>query len=485
MEMSYDLLVIGGGAAGLTAAGLGASFGAKTLLVEEDRLGGDCTWTGCVPSKALLKSAHDARITENGTLGNAPDDGTRFAGAMRRARRIRREIYDDADAPEHLQEFGVEVKSGHARLVASHFAEIEREAETGTPEQVEADRVVLATGGQPAPPPLDGLANVDYLTNETLFELEERPERAAVLGGGPIGTEMAQALQRLGVQVTVLERSGRILGNDHPRLAGMLQERLAEEGVTYRLGASVRRVEPAEGGPRAATIHYEQDGEHRTCTVDALLVATGRRPRTGGLGLDAAGVDYDDSGIAVDDRCRTSAGPIWAVGDVTGRYQFTHMSEHMAKVAVTNAILKVPQKIDAGRVPWVTYTDPELAHVGQTERELKDDGTGYETYRFPLGRLDRAVCEGRDQGEIRLYATAWRGQILGASVLAPRAGELIGTVAVAMKSGASLATISDTIFPYPTYGQGVRRAADQWYAQKQRPWLVRSIQTVFGYDGPV
>lgn len=232
-------------------------------------------------------------------------------------------------------------------------------------------------------------------------------------------------------------------------------------------------------------MHLEQQGATQTVHVDALLVATGRRPNVENLGLEAAGVEYGKQGLAVDDRCRTSQSHIYAAGDVTGRYQFTHMSEHMAKVAVTNALLKVPQKIDEEGVPWVTYTAPELAHVGATEVQLQEDGARYETYRFPLERLDRAVSEGKAQGEVRVYATKWTGKILGADVLAPRAGELIGTLAVAMKAGVSLAKVSDTIFPYPTFGQGVRRAADQWYAEKQYPWLVQGIQKVFGYSGEV
>ena len=484
MNDACDLIVIGGGAAGLTAAGLGASFGAKTVLVEQDRLGGDCTWTGCVPSKALLRSAETAHEGE-APAGEEGQGERRFLEAMRRARHIRQEIYEDADAPENMEELGVDVRSGHARLMGPHTAEIDEGVST---RRLEADYVILATGGRPAAPPIDGLKDVSYLTNETLFELEEQPAHLAVLGAGPIGTEMAQAFRRLGSEVTVLERAGRILQHDHPRLAGMLREALEAEGVTYRLGAGIERVEPAPGDRnegRGAVIQYEQSGQTHTLSVDALLVAAGRRPNVEGLGLEAAGVDFDENGITVSERCRTSRRHIYAAGDVTGRYQFTHMSEHMAKVAVTNALLKAPQKIDAGRVPWVTYTDPELAHVGKTEEELREEGTRYEVYRFPLDRLDRAFCEGRTRGEIRVYATKWTGKIRGASVLAPRAGELIGTVAVAMKAGASLAKISDTIFPYPTYGQGVRRAADQWYAQKQKPWLVRGLQRVFGYDGPV
>jgi len=481
MSYDYDLIVIGGGAAGLTASGLGASFGAKTLLVEQDRLGGDCTWTGCVPSKTLLKSAsvaHRMRRADAYGLPNREPD-VDFEQVMEHVRETRRHVYEDADAPENLEEFGVEVQHGAARFTDPHALAIE--TEDGSTLRRSARHVVIAAGGRPAAPPIDGLEEVNYHTTETLFEMREQPKRLAVLGAGPIGTEMAQAFARLGTEVTVIDRADGILQHDNRELAGRLRAVLDGEGVRYVLGADVRNVSEDED---AVTVTVD-DGERRLVTADALLVATGRRPNTQGLGLNAAGVAYDEQGVTVDDRCRTSRRHIFAAGDVTGRYQFTHMSEHMAKVAASNALLKVPQSIDSGRVPWVTYTDPELAHVGATEAQLRDEEASFEMYRFPFDRLDRAATEHETTGRIKVFATAWRGKIKGASVLGARAGELIGTFALAMKTGATLRQISDTIFPYPTYGQGVRRAADQWYAQKQRPWLVRGLQRVFGYRGPV
>lgn len=481
MSYDYDLLVLGGGAAGLTAAGLAASAGAKTLLVERHRLGGDCTWTGCVPSKTLLHAAslaHRARTAEAvGIRAGEPE--VDFGAVMEHVRSTRRRIYEEADTPERLAEFGIETTHATARFADSHTVELE--TETGG-RSVTARKIIVATGGHPQLPPIDGVEEVNHLTTETLFELEERPDRLAIIGAGPIGTEIAQAFQRLGSQVTVIEQANRILTKDHAELARSLRGVLENEGVAYRLGAAIERVDEVDGTISITLMHDEKLMEVQ---ADALLVAAGRRPNVDGLGLKSAGVDYSERGISVDERCRTSQRHIFAIGDVTGRYEFSHMSEHMAKVAATNAVLKVPMKIDRHRVPWVTYTDPELAHVGRTERSLKDGGSRYETYRFPMERLDRAVCEGATTGWIRIYATKWTGAILGADVLGPRAGELIGTIALAMRSGTSMRTISDTIFPYPTYGQGVRRAADQWYARKQKPWLVKGLQRVFGYDGPV
>lgn len=481
MSDSYDLVVIGGGAAGLTAAGLGASAGARTLLIEKDRLGGDCTWTGCVPSKTLLRSARAAQVVRDGHRYGLHDrlPSADFGAVMRRVRDTCQAIYEEAEAPENLAAFGIEVRFGTARFLNPHLIQIEHEGEA---DMVEARYVVIATGGRASAPPIPGLGDVDYLTSNTLFELKKQPERLGIIGAGPIGTEMAQAFQRLGTQVTVLERADRMLLHDHPALTAMLQQQLESEGVRYLFEADIERVEK-DGAE--THIQIRNDGTMQSVRVDALLVATGRRPDVDLLGLEAAGVEYTNKGITVNDRCRTSRKHIYAAGDVTGRYPFTHMGEHMAKVAVSNALLKVPKKIDAGRVPWVTYTDPELAHIGATEAQLQEENARYETYRFPLDRLDRAICEGETQGEIRIYATKWTGKILGADVLSPRAGELIGTLAVAMKAGASLAKISDTLFPYPTFGLGVRRAADQWYAQKQRPWLVRGLQMIFGYKGPV
>ena len=472
---SYDLVVIGGGAAGLTASGIGASLGARTLLVEKERLGGDCTWTGCVPSKTLLAQAH--RHHQARRLRARSDAG--FSEVMQNVRSTRQHVYEEADAPENIEAFGVEVEAGWASLLNPHRLKIEREKAA---REVHAGCVVLATGGRSSAPPVEGLEETGYLTSDSLFELEAQPDRMAVIGAGPVGTEMAQAFQRLGTEVTVLEQADRILPNDHPRLSGQLQDALEKEGVTYLMEVDIQRVEEAG---EDTLIYLEQGGREQTLAVDAVLVATGRRPNVKRLGLEAAGVEHTQRGITVDDRCRTSQKHIFAAGDVTGRYQFTHMSEHMGRLAAMNALLKVPQSIDAGRVPWVTYTDPELAHVGAAQAELDEEGASYETYCFPLDRLDRAVCEHNETGEIRIYAKKWTGKILGADVLSPRAGEMIGTVAVAMKSGGTLRHLADTIFPYPTYGQGVRRAADQWFARKQKPWLVRIIQKVFGYSGPV
>ena len=474
----YDLVVIGAGAAGLTAAGIGTNLGVKTLLIERARLGGDCTWTGCVPSKTLLHAAHVAHTMRTaGASGlSTVSPEVDFGKVMRQVRQTRQEIYEDADAPEVFERMGVEVARGDARFEDPHTIVIDGEAGA---RRLTGRFFIVATGGRASAPPISGLHGVPYLTNENLFELEAQPSRLAILGGGPIGTEMAQAFRRLGSEVVVVEQGERILSHDDPELSNMLLDVLKGEGIEYRFGAEVKEVARwgegvelrVEGGAGVRASH--------------LLVAAGRSPNVEGLNLEAAGVAYGEKGIEVDEHCRTSQGHIYAVGDVTGRYQFTHMSEHMAKVAATNALLKLPSKVDTDHVPWVTYTSPELAHVGATEQQLQEKGTSYETYRFPYSRLDRAITEHETVGLIKVHARGLDGKIYGASVLGARAGELITSYAIAARNGVTLRNLADTVIPYPTYGLGVRRAADQWYAQKQSPTLIKLLQKVFGYQGDV
>ena len=480
----YDLVVIGGGAGGLTAAGVGTNFGAKTLMVERNQLGGDCTWHGCVPSKALLKSAkiaHNVRQASDYGI-DATLDQVDFQRVMERVRDLRADIYEEDDHPRNFEDMGIDVRHGHARFIDDTTIEIT--GDDGSTARITGRYFVIAAGASAFVPPIDGIDEVPYLTNEGLFELDEQPERMAVVGSGPIGTEMAQAFTRLGTQVTVFETQDRILRNDNEELARMLQETLIEEGVRYKCGARVSRVSLQDDGAIRVEATTE-DGATKQAEADALLMATGRRPNLDGLGLDAAGIEYTKRGITVNDRCRTNKSHIYAVGDITGRYQFTHMSEHMAKTAVTNAIVKLPQTIDTTNVPWVTFTDPELGHVGATEAELTEQGVDFETYRFPYTKVDRAVTDGTTTGLIKVFAKRWNGKILGASVLGVHAGELISEYAVAMKNGVTLRTLSDTIHPYPSYGLAARRAADQWYAQKQSTTFTKILQTVFGYDGPV
>ncbi len=474
----FDLIVIGGGAGGLTAAGIAANAGVKTMMIEKHRLGGDCTWTGCIPSKSLLHSAHIAHTVRTANrFGISPGDtNVDFAVVMRRVRKIREDVYKDADDPAIYEGFGIEVVHGTAHFIDSHSVEVG----TGDSERsVSARFFVIATGAGAFVPPIPGLDSVAHLTNETLFELEDQPGRMAIIGGGPIGVEMAQAFVRLGTDVTIIDVADRILSKDDAENAKTLQTVLEYEGVRFVLGASIKTVDEDDKG---IVISLDSGDDIRT---DALLVATGRRANTEGLGLEAAGVASTKHGISVNDKCQTSQRHIYAVGDCTGEYQLTHMSEHMAKVAASNAVLKVPMKIDREHVPWVTFTSPEVAQLGKTEQQLIEEGATFEVYRFPYTKVDRAITDESTTGQIKVFATKWRGKILGVSMVGERAGELISLYAVAMRNGVSLKALADTIHPYPSYGLAARRAADQWYARLQFPWMVRLLQRVFRYRGQV
>ena len=448
------MLVIGGGAAGLTAAGFAASLGARTALVEARRTGGDCTWFGCVPSKTLL----------HGAAAGIP-----FPAAMDEVRRIRQQVYEEADAPPVLEKFGVEVIQASARFLDPHTIELHPGGR-----RIRSRYFVIAAGSVPSVPPLDGLGRVPYLTNETIFELTELPRRLLVLGAGPVGIEMAQAFSMLGSQVTVVGSSSRILPRDDSELALILQETLASQGIRFVLNAHATRLEQ-NGSIRLTT------GE--SFEADALLLATGRRSNVDLLDLAQAGVRTGRDGIVVDHHCRTSVKHIYASGDVTGLFRFTHMAEHMSKVAVTNALLHYPMSIDRDGITWCTFTNPEFAHVGRTDAELRASSTAFEVYRFPYSRLDRSITDQSTTGMVKVFARRWDGRVYGATILGVRAGDLIAEYALAIRHGISLRKIADTIHPYPSYALANRRAADQWYVRKQSRTFVRWLQRIFRYRG--
>lgn len=478
-KYEYDAVVIGGGAAGLTAAGMAANFGAKTMMVEKERLGGDCTWTGCVPSKVLLKAGKVAqqmrKADKYGLFKHEPEID--FQKVMNHVQDKRKEIYNEADRPEIFEEMGIEVVKGTARFSDDHHIAIK--ASDGGVQRISSRYFFICAGASAVVPPITGVENTPYLTNETLFEIEELADRLTIIGAGPVGTEMAQAMNRLGASVTVVDMADRILGHDDPELTAMLKDHLEEEGIAYELGAEVKSVSSNSG----IITTIETDGMSKRIKSGQLLIAAGRQANVQGLGLEEAGISYSPSGITIDEKCRTNKSHIFACGDITGRYQFTHMSEHMSKVAVTNALLKFPMKTDEDHLPWVTYTDPELGHVGATASQLEERGIHYQTYRFPYSKIDRALAESREKGLIKIHAKKWNGKIYGVSIWGARAGELISEYALAMKNGISLRNIADTIHPYPSYGLGARRAADQWYIKNQSEWQVKLLKKVFGYRG--
>jgi pyruvate/2-oxoglutarate dehydrogenase complex dihydrolipoamide dehydrogenase (E3) component len=471
MGYEYDMLVIGGGAAGLTAAGMSAVLGAKTALVEVNKLGGDCTWYGCVPSKSLLKAAkiaHEVRQASRYGLTSTPQEHD-LGRVMARVKAIRQHVYEDADAPPHFEKLGVEVIEGQARFHSPHKVEV---VSNGSARIVSAKRFVIATGTAPRRLDVPGSRDFRLLTNETIFDLEQLPLHLLVIGGGPVGVEMAQAFQRLGSAVTVVTSSNRILPRDDAEASALLLDHLRSEGIRFLLNTGITALE--------GCVAITADG-HRL-TTDQVLVAVGRTPNTGLLNLPAAGVAENQKGIPVDSRCRTSVGHIYAAGDVAGRHQFTHMAEHMAKVAVANAILHIPARLDENHVPWTTFTDPELAHLGRNEEDLRRDGVRYTVFRFPYSQLDRAIAESETTGLIKVLADRW-GRILGVTILGAHAGELISEYALAMKNRIRLDKLSSTIHPYPTFSMGNRRAADHFVTGKLTPGLARMIRWVFRLRG--
>lgn len=483
MKYDYDMVVIGGGAAGLTAAGMAASFGARTALVEAARLGGDCTWHGCIPSKTLLKSA--ALYHSMNTAGKygfrdvAPYFDIR--DVLKHVRQTQQGVYEEADRPEIYEKMGVHVLKAKAQFLDRHTVELFKSGVE--PEKVTSQYFVIATGSTPLVPQIPGLSEVGFYTNETIFGIDFLPQKLAVIGAGPIGIELAQGFKRLGSDVVVIDSGERILKNDDAELAGLLKTELQNEGIEFLLKAEISMAGDF-GKRKRVFLKTAENPAPKIIECDALLIATGRKPSVDTLNLTAAGVHYTEKGIQINESCRTNVSNIYACGDVAGGLQFTHIAEHHAKIAVSRALLKLPLKINT-TVPWVTYTAPELAHVGMTEDVLKASGIKYQVYRFPFSKIDRAVTDGKTAGMIKVFAKSGSGTIYGASILGEHAGEMIAEYGLAIKNGISLKQVADTIHAYPTYALGNRRAADQWYIQKQSPALVKVLKKLFGYRGQV
>jgi pyruvate/2-oxoglutarate dehydrogenase complex dihydrolipoamide dehydrogenase (E3) component len=478
-QYDFDVAVIGGGSAGLTASGLAASLGARTALIERDRLGGECTWSGCVPSKALIRAAavaHAMRTADR--YGIEPAEPViDFRRVMDAMRRTRQEIYEDADAPERVEARGVEVVESTAFFVDPHTLEL-----GGSGRQIRSRYFIICAGSSPVLPRIAGLTDDLVLTNLSLFELEEQPKRLLVLGAGPVGIEMAQVFRRFGSEVTVVEQGEEILPNDEPECAAIVRGALEREGVRFHLSSTIDEVGRDERGPFASVSSGDR---WTTVRFDRVLVATGRRPNIDGLALEAAGVAYNERGITVNHSGQTSASHIYACGDIVDGLRFTHVAEDMAKTAVMRLLLKVPSTYERRSVPWVTFTDPESAHLGRTASELNEEGVRFETIRFPYEKIDRALTDRCPEGMIVLHISPLAGKLYGAHVVGARAGEMINEFSLAMRNNLSLRDISNTVHAYPTYLLGARRAADQWYVRQASSKMVGFLQSIFGYHGNV
>ena len=450
MTNTYDLAVIGGGSAGLTAAFIAGRVGAKTILIDKEQLGGDCTHYGCIPSKSLIrcaKVAHTARQAERYgvRVPHVEVDYGRVAAYVREAI----STVESHETPEILTQQGVEVAFGGARFVSPTRIRVgERE--------IEATRSILAVGSHASSPSIPGLAAVGAIDHVGLFELTELPRRIVVLGAGPIGMEMGQALARLGAEVIILQRGPRILRRDDAELSQLLEGYVRKE-LRLVCDATVLEAQAANGNK---AIVFEVNGHQETLVCDEIMVAVGRRPNLAGLGLGEAGVAFNERGVIVDAKLRTTVRNIWACGDCAGSLQFTHFAEVQARVAARNALFAGSQNFEDRSTPWVTFTDPELAHVGMTEAEAARMGKKFEVYRYPYERLDRAICEGETKGLAKLVTTP-RGKILGASILGPRAGEAITEIVIAMRAGITIQKLSSFVHPYPVMNRIIRRLGDE------------------------
>ncbi|MCW2242043.1 dihydrolipoyl dehydrogenase family protein [Azospirillum canadense] len=455
--LDVDICVIGAGSGGLSVAAGAAQLGASTVLIERHRMGGDCLNTGCVPSKALLaagKAAHRWRGERALGVEYAPP-GVDFAAVNRHVHEVIAAIAPN-DSIERFEGLGVRVIQGTARFAGP------REVVAGDT-RIRARRFVIATGSSATVPPIPGLDGVPYFTNETVFDNTVLPRHLIVIGGGPIGLEMAQAHRALGAEVTVLE-AARVLPKDDPELATLLRQQFVNEGIAVRERVKILRVEP--DGDGVALVLDTGEGDEERITGSHILVAAGRRPNVAGLDLEKAGIAYGPRGITVDARLRTSNRRVFAIGDVAGGPQFTHVAGYHAGIVIRNAQFRLPAKVDYRALPWVTYTEPEFAHVGLTEEQARAaHGDAITVLRWPFVENDRAQTERKTSGLVKAVTTK-SGKILGASILGAEAGELIQVWTLAIGQGLTVKALAGMIVPYPTLGEVSKRAAGSFYTPK-------------------
>jgi pyruvate/2-oxoglutarate dehydrogenase complex dihydrolipoamide dehydrogenase (E3) component/uncharacterized membrane protein YdjX (TVP38/TMEM64 family) len=464
----YNLVVIGAGTAGLVAAAGAAGLGAKVALVEKYLLGGDCLNVGCVPSKAMIRAsraAYDARDAGDFGVQVAEAVQVDFPAVMERMRKLRADI-SPHDSAERFAKLGVDVFLGEARFTGPDTVQV-----GGT--KLRFHRAVIATGARATHPPIPGLAEAGYLTNETVFSLTERPARLAVIGGGPIGCEMAQAFQRLGTQVSIFHKHAHLLDREDMEAAALVQQAFVREGVALRLNARITRVE--HNGSKV--VWYETQGKEESLAVDEILAGAGRAPNVEGLNLEAAGVQYDPrKGVHVNDCLQTSNPHIYAAGDVCMAWKFTHAADFAARIVIQNALFLGHKKTSALTMPWCTYTDPEIAHVGLYERDARDRGLAVDTYVRELKEVDRAVLDSEEAGFVKFHVRKGRDEILGATIVARHAGEMIGEIGVAMAGRVGLGKLANVIHPYPTQAEAIRQCGDAY----NRTRLTPTVKKWFG-----
>jgi len=463
----YNLVVIGAGTAGLVTAAGAAGLGAKVALVEKHLMGGDCLNYGCVPSKALIRSARAfAAVRDAGAFGVRVPEGSSvdFSAVMERMRKLRASI-SPHDSAQRFQRLGVDVFLGEARFNGSDSLQVGRRL-------LRFKKAVIATGARAAAPPLPGLKEAGFLTNETIFSLTRLPARLGVIGGGPIGCELAQCFARFGSQVHLFEMTSHVLPREDADAAGIVEQSLVRDGVRLLAESKLIRV---RSDARGKILIYQQAGREHELIVDEILVAAGRAPNVEGLNLEGVGVRYDErAGVLVDDRLRTTNPSIFAAGDICSRYKFTHASDFQARIVIQNALFFGRSKASALTIPWCTYTDPELAHVGLNEDGARERGIAVDTYVQPLSGVDRAILDGEEAGFVKVHVRKRTDQIVGATIVAAHAGDLICELALAMTAKVGLKKIGGTIHPYPTQADAIRKLGDQYNRTRLTP-LVQSI----------
>ncbi len=470
-EGRYNLVVIGAGSAGLISAAIAAGLGARVALVERHLMGGDCLNVGCVPSKSLIRSARAiAQARHAGAFGLRGCDFPEadFGAVMERLRQIRARISREDSARRYRDELGVDVFLGEARFAGPDAVEVDGA-------KLRFAKAVIATGARAAIPAIEGLEEAGYLTNETVFELTARPERLGVIGGGPIGAELAQAFVRLGCAVTLIGHAPQLLPKEDADAAGLVRDQFAREGIATLLGCEPTRVESIDAAKRIHVV--TADGERKAVDVDAILVAAGRAPNVEGLRLEAAGVAFDPRrGVHVNDYLQTRNPNVYAAGDIAMAWKFTHAADAAAKIAVRNALFLRTAKLSSLVMPWCTYTDPEVAHVGLHEREAAASGVELATFAAPMSEVNRAVIDGEDAGFVKIHVAKGSDRILGATIVASHAGEMIGEVTLAMANKLGLGTILSTIHPYPTQAEALKRAASAHARSRLTPRVARILE---------
>jgi pyruvate/2-oxoglutarate dehydrogenase complex dihydrolipoamide dehydrogenase (E3) component/uncharacterized membrane protein YdjX (TVP38/TMEM64 family) len=472
----YNLVVIGAGTAGLVSAAGAAGLGAKVALVERHLMGGDCLNYGCVPSKAILRSSRVyADIRDAGLFGLKVSSAAEadFSAVMERMRRLRAGISQHDSAPR-FRDLGVDVFLGEARFSGPNTVEVGGKT-------LRFKKAVIATGGRAVHPSVMGLSEAGYLTNETVFSLTARPARLLVMGGGPIGCEFSQAFQRLGCQVTLLHKYNHILNKEDADAAELIQKTFQKDGISLILNARPLQVTRTDTGK---LVQYDRNGQKGEIEVDEILIGAGRAPNVEGLNLEAAGVKYEAGkgrGVLVNDKLQTTNPDIFAAGDISLPYQFTHLADFAARIVIQNALFFGRRKFSALTIPWCTYTDPEVAHVGLNEAGAREKGIEITTFVKPFREVDRAIVDGEEEGFVKIHVRKGTDKILGATIVARHAGEMISEITAAMVGNIGLGTLASVIHPYPTQAEAIRQTGDLYNRTKLTPGVKRLFTRFLGW----